>query len=342
MTQALNVLIVGCGNIAGGFDQAREDHSPPQTHAGAFSADQRFTVQACIEPDAEKREAFADFWNIPQRYADFDEINKDELELDIVSVCSPTDLHKAHIEAALTLSPKVIFCEKPLTPSMADSQSIVELCAKSGTALCINHNRRWDPKISELRQAIEQQTFGSLRSVVGYYNKGVLNNGSHLIDLIQFLIGDLTVLATGGIEFDYLESDPSISALLRSSTGIPVHLVTGHANDYSLFQLQLIFAERLITMEAGGQTWFIQELINNPLFSGYKLLDQGKRYQGSYAATTVNAIDNIYTHLSQGTTLASDGWSALSAQNICEQIYMMQTQPQQAFPQNHCQKQDTL
>jgi len=326
--RVFNVLIVGCGNIAGGFDTMREKKQPPQTHAGAFSMDKRFNITACVEPDNAKRAEFATHWSIPSHYPTLEAALNAVQDIDIVSLCSPTQLHAQHLSTALMLKPALIFCEKPITPSYQESYNAVAACKAAGVALCINHNRRWDPKIHELKHALADKKYGELRSVIGYYNKGILNNGSHLIDTLQLLLGDLQIVAATTPIHDYHSHDPSISALLTSAQGTPVHLVTGHAQDYSLFQLQFIFSNRMITMETGGQSWFTQEVIDNPMFSGYKSLDEGHRHQGQYAYTTCNALDNMYQHLTTGTALLSTGETALAAQRICEHIHRLQFEQQ--------------
>ena len=53
----LKVLVIGCGNIAGGFDANIKAGAMPRTHAGAYAAQGQFSIQTCVEPDADKRVA---------------------------------------------------------------------------------------------------------------------------------------------------------------------------------------------------------------------------------------------------------------------------------------------
>ena len=57
MSEPFSVLIVGCGAIAGGYDE----HGTQEvllTHAGAYSQDSRFRIRACVEPDSDRRKQF--------------------------------------------------------------------------------------------------------------------------------------------------------------------------------------------------------------------------------------------------------------------------------------------
>ena len=54
----LDVLIIGCGNIAGGFDATRRGTDTPFSHAGAYVAQGDFALRCCVDPDEVRRAAF--------------------------------------------------------------------------------------------------------------------------------------------------------------------------------------------------------------------------------------------------------------------------------------------
>ena len=77
------VLIVGCGQIAGGFDMSDEIDTKtqyPLSHAGAFNADKRFSLTACVEPDRYKRENFMRYWNIPTGFDNLRDVKKGDFD----------------------------------------------------------------------------------------------------------------------------------------------------------------------------------------------------------------------------------------------------------------------
>ena len=53
------------------------------------------------------------------------------------------------------------------------------------------------PDVLRLRDELAAGHWGEVRSVSATYNKGVLNNGGHLIDLLHLLLGPLDVVVTG-------------------------------------------------------------------------------------------------------------------------------------------------
>jgi len=316
----LNVLIIGCGKIAGGFDIGQDKDHLPVTHAGSYLHDGRFTIKACIDPDDTAREQFMDYWGIPTGYRSIDDALSAGLSINIVSVCSPTNRHMNDVLAAINLHPQLIFCEKPVTEQHEKTIKLLDACEKAGIILAVNHNRRWDPEIRRLKQALIEEKYGQLRSVVGFYNKGILNNGSHLIDLLHYLLGKMNILATGKGFIDLTENDPTIPALLCSEKGVNIHLVTGNAKDFSLFELQFIFSDAELVMRDGGTAWSCRYKKESSRFSGYQILGEAELKPGGYQYTMIHAIENIYETLSKGVKLQSSGKTAAQAQDVCERI----------------------
>lgn len=319
---SLKVLIVGCGNIAGGFDAERGVGQPPLTHAGAFAQHGGFEVTACVEPDAARRAAFMQRWGVVQGFDALSDVAAAQRagSFDVISLCSPTAAHATHLEAALALRPRLIFCEKPVTPTVVQTAALVTRCVRARVPLAVNHTRRWAPDVQRLAAELRNGAWGALRSAVGTYNKGVLNNGSHLVDLLHQLLGPLTLLQSGVAVADFWPDDPTVPALLQTETGVPVHLATAHAGDAALFELQLVCEKAVITMENGGLQWRVRRVINSPHFAGYRVLDAGQTTEGDYLQATAAAVHNLYQHLLDGTALASTGHTALAAQRLCDQI----------------------
>ncbi len=321
--EKLSVLIVGCGNIAGGLDSNKIEDGPPLTHAGAFTLSPNFKIVGCVDIDKEKSKKFAELWNINNAYVSMEEALQADIQFDVISICCPTQYHNSYLNACLLLSPQLIFCEKPLTDSVKNTNKIKTACEQAGILLAVNYLRRWDEKIIRLKKEIQANKRGSLRSVVGYYNKGILNNGSHLIDILLFLIGDMRLKHVGQPNYDFFPNDPSVSVTLEAGSSVPVILVPGaKASDYSIFEIQMIFEKGMITMFDGGLRWIERQVVDSEVFDGYQVLDSGSENKGGYLDTMSNAVDNIWRALSQGDSLNSSGDTAIISQNLCERILL--------------------
>ena len=326
----VSVLLVGCGNIAGGFDTDRAPGLLPVTHAGAYAAHGGYRLAACIEPNSDTRLAFMQRWEIPMGFSSFDELALSattyRLMFDVISVCSPTVSHHNDAMRALSLKPKLLFCEKPVCSTVAQTEELVAQCKAANVQLAVNHNRRWDPRVMQLKSELASGQWGKVRSASGVYNKGVLNNGSHMLDLMQDLLGPLRLVNVGTPVYDYTDDDPSVPATLVSEFGVTVTLSCGHAADYSLFELQLVTERGTVAMEDGGLSWRHRTAGPSLQFKGYQALLRSAVAEGRYLETMTTAVANIYAVLAGVQQLGSTGETALQAQRLCDAIKLSASQ----------------
>ena len=316
----LSVLIIGCGNIGGRFDMNRTLTDLPFTHAGAYRGDHHFQIAACVEPNDLVRAEFMEFWSVPMGFRSIDEVLNCDRQFDVISICSPTHCHAHDLEIAIHLKPKLIFCEKPVTSSFVETERLVWECKRSNIQLAVNYTRRWDRDVAQLQIDIQNRKWGQLRSVIGCYNKGLLNNGSHLLDLLNFSLGKMNIIKIGKPIHDFFDHDPTVPMWLETENDCPIHIVASHAQDYAFFEIQFIFSKGILTMEDGGMFWRSRQVIDSETFKGYRMLGNSIRNTGNYPHAMTQAVDNIYRAIIQGDRLSSTGETALATQFMCEQI----------------------
>jgi len=320
-TKPFEVLIIGCGNIAGGFDDARASQLPPLSHAGAYTRHGGFRLRACVETDDDRREAFALRWGVVAQAASVAELRALPGTFDVISICSPTAFHHEHLEQALALRPRAIFCEKPLTFDVATAAQLDEGCRSQSVALVVYYSRRWDPLMADVISQLQTGRWGAVRSVVGHYNKGILNNGGHLVDLLLRLLGPLELVATANPVFDFWEFDPTVAALLTTADGtVPVYLNPAHAKDFAYFELEIVCELGVLRMESGGMSWQFRDAVTSLQYAGYRTLDTPRRVEGHYVESMARAIGDLHDYLRDGTPINSIGEGALCAQSLCSQI----------------------
>lgn len=314
------VLIIGCGNIAGGFDADRAAGAPPLTHAGAFAQHPDFAVTACVDPDEVQRTAFQAHWSVGEGASHVAALNAERGRFHVVSICSPTRFHAEHIDAALALGPRLIFCEKPVAKTSREMRALADRCAAQGVLLAVNYTRRWAPDVVRLASDLRSGAWGAVRSVHGVYSKGVVHNGGHMIDLLHLLLGEMDLIAAGGPSFDFWNGDPSVPALLVTRQGVPVTLAIGHAGDYALFELVLVTERGTVAMLDGGLRWSVRRAGESATFVGYRDLGAIEIRDGEYDQAMRCAVDNIAGALDRGAPLASNAGNAHAAQLLCETI----------------------
>ncbi len=318
----LNVLIIGCGNIAGGFDAGRPGTSTPFTHAGAYRAHDGFVLRACVDPDTVRRAAFQKRWEVEYAFDNLEQVLQQGLQFDIISICSPTPCHEADLRLALSLTPKLVFCEKPLTSSLTTSTAMAQRYSDAGIPLMVNYTRRWDPRVRTLSAQLSSGEWGRVRSVSGIYNKGLNNNGSHMLDLLTLLLGPLSVLAAGPAVADMWEDDPSIPAMLLSAQGVPVTLNCGHASDYALFELEIVTERGTAKMENGGLDWQVRRSGPSPTFTGYQTLGESLRQPGGIGHAALSAVSEITSILEGRLSPSCTADDAVAVQRLCQAIRM--------------------
>ena len=166
-------------------------------------------------------------------------------DIDAVSVVVANDLHRPIVEALLDAG-KHVLCEKPLAPSVADAQAMVDRAEKSDRVAAVGFTFRRSPAINAIRQQI---TEGVLEPVVhfnGHYwcdygfaadapmswryrggpGSGALADiGTHLVDVGEFLCGPID--SVRGTVFSTVTADRPVAlgAAVGHAGGVPVSSV---------------------------------------------------------------------------------------------------------------------
>ncbi|WP_352337688.1 Gfo/Idh/MocA family oxidoreductase [Psychrobacter sp. 16-MNA-CIBAN-0192] len=153
----------------------------------------------------------SEFFTEFERFSDYcyqlkRDVNK---KIDIVSICSPNYLHSPHIAAGLRMGADVI-CEKPLVPTEAVLNELIEIEKETGQKVYNILQLRHHDAILKLKEQIATANRSEkyevdltyitsrgkwyLESWKGDLNKsfGIATNiGVHFFDMLHFIFGDL-------------------------------------------------------------------------------------------------------------------------------------------------------
>lgn len=321
-SKALDVVIIGCGMIAGGHDESRQGDEI-LSHAGAYSRHPGFRIRACIDPNRERRRRFKERWGADKAFADLDQCLADGLSFDVASVSAPTAAHAAILRRLLQTPVKAVFCEKPVTGDAAETRKIVTSYAAARLPLAVNYFRRYDSAIQRLKSAIEGETWGALQWACGFYGKGVLHNGSHMVHLMQYLFGALKPIAVFRARTDYEAGDPTLDAVLATGSEAPIHLIGSDSRHYDVFEACLAFERGQIILEEGMRVVRVRPVSDDPLYPGHRHLGRGRRRRGAQGRALLRAVDDVYRSVTEGAPLASGGDAALAAEELCSRMRAM-------------------
>lgn len=80
-------------------------------------------------------------------------------DIDAIFICSPTSTHADIIKEAARAK-KHIFCEKPVSFTVEQSEEALEVVKQEGVKLQVGFNRRFDPNFKKVREAVQSGTIG--------------------------------------------------------------------------------------------------------------------------------------------------------------------------------------
>ena len=221
---ALRAGVVGCGNVAGNHAAAYRDHPGVD-----------LVAVADVDPGraGELARRFGGRAVTPERMFD--------LDLDLVSVCTPHPTHEDIVIRAAANGVHVL-CEKPIAIDLSSAARMVTAAETAGVLLGVLFQRRFWPAAQRIRRAIDDGTLGQpflghasvlLHRDPQYYTAtpwrgkwetdggGVLmTQAVHNIDLLQWFMGEaIEVSAAHSTIVQPIEVEDTAVATMRFAGG---------------------------------------------------------------------------------------------------------------------------
>ena len=264
MMNNYTALIIGCGKIAGIYDDPADSYV--YSHSKAYNSCKSFEKIYYCDIDIEKSKKIASIYD-SKLYGD------DMLQMvtnfrpDVISICTETQYHFDNVKSILNLNylPKLIFLEKPVCENLEQLNLLINLSNDKGVKIIVNHSRRFDQKMIQLKKLISKNFFGSpLKININYYG-GWKNNGTHIIDTILYLFEkDLEYVKSGKIENSRHLNDPTIDFHLRFKNSLVDIHVNGFNEDfYQIFDFEFRFDKSRLRIEDFGNRIIYEKMITN-------------------------------------------------------------------------------
>lgn len=193
------------------------------------------------------------------RYTDkWQEVVNDP-NVQLISVCTPNDTH-AEISIAALKAGKHVWCEKPMSTSLADSTEMAQTAASSSARTIIGYNYTKNPAVTHARRLIESGAIGRVSGFFCRYDvdneadearpwswrmarasSGTGANGdvlSHVISVAHYLTGSTISRVVGDISVVHedrqdpdnqgqtkkVDNDDMVSALVHFENGVHGHI----------------------------------------------------------------------------------------------------------------------
>lgn len=208
----LRSAILGCGPRA-------------EYHARVYDWIKDHELVACCDLDEKRLHRFGDRFGIAGRYGDLRTM-LEEARPDLLHIVTAPNVRWSVVEAALDVPPRGMLIEKPLACTPSEGRRIFHSCQEAGVALFVNHQLRHHMPHLELREVVRSGDLGDIEWVRASCRGNLLEQGTHLFDLVSFLFDDPAVewilaQATGADGFHQIHACPSYAAGTVSLNGGP-------------------------------------------------------------------------------------------------------------------------
>ena len=311
-----NALIIGAGNIGALFDDPSGVNI--LTHAHAFTIHSGFNLVGFADVNVKKLELALSRWgrkgfeNINDAFA----ANK----IDVVSVAVPDEHHFEVLRKISEFPVKCVFTEKPLTKTLEDAGEIVRIYKEKNIGLIVNYSRRFVPEFERIRDKIKSGLYGEYLAGTGLYGKGINHNGSHLIDLLRYFIGEIQDSQITEYSFDFYDDDPSVTGILTFDNHKKFYLQHIARNLFSIFELDVFFEKKRIRIKELGFVIEEYDITESDIFIGYKNMVKTRENRTSFEKAIYYAVKNIYDFLTVGATIKCSALDGYKAVEVCSDI----------------------
>ncbi|MDD5643842.1 MAG: Gfo/Idh/MocA family oxidoreductase [bacterium] len=279
----IKAAIIGCGRIAYGFSKDPKQVKPA-SHFEAYESNSSVDLVAVCDRDNSKSGNFEPNYRFYEDYRNL----IDEHCPDIISICTPPGSHFEVARYAVNAGVKAIFCEKPMVSSLREADELAELVKKNKTVLAVNFMRRWDPFLNKIADFIMSGALGKIILVDCYYTAGVINTGSHMIDLLKMLTGcDVEFVRAEG-QSEREVSDPTVDVILRCNKQFNCYFHGMEKDDYMIFEMNIYGSKGKIILYDNVRKASYWVAKDSPNRTGYKELAEEKHNWGERKGSLID------------------------------------------------------
>lgn len=190
----INVAVIGTGFIG-------------RQHIEAIRRSPMADLVALVGIDENALSSMSQLYGIEHTFATIDDLLASELKIDLIHNCTPNGMHY-EINKKAILAGVNVYCEKPLTLTLEESEELVKLAEEKGVKCGVNFNYRQNIMVEEMRQRVKengtpwfvdaaylqdwllfQDDFDwRVDKKIGGESRAVADIGSHCFDTIQYIL----------------------------------------------------------------------------------------------------------------------------------------------------------
>ncbi|MFH1621488.1 MAG: Gfo/Idh/MocA family oxidoreductase [Patescibacteria group bacterium] len=319
--QRYKAALIGCGRIGAGVERYSAKIQP-WAHASVFLKNERTELVGLVDNMTDKREKLLkDFPGVPF-FTDADEMMK-QIQPEIVSIATLPESHADIVEKVLAYPVKAILCEKPIAHSLEAAERLVAACKAKNIPLFINHIRRFDPEIRAAKKRLSEM--GEVMQAHSYYTRGIQNNGTHVIDLFRFFLGDIVSVVGSRNQktenYTDLPSEMNIDGLLTFASGTRATIQTINSDAYSIFDFDFLARNGKVALRHFGFRIEDTGTKSCSAFVGHKELDDAApSVHGQVRSFMAPVVTHIVDCLEGRDVLVSTGEDGIATLKVIEAL----------------------
>ena len=149
--RVINWGIIGCGNVT-------EVKSGP-----AYQKVDNFKLTAVMRRNADLAKDYAQRHNVEKYYADANALINDD-SIDAIYIATPPDTHKS-LGLLVAAAGKPCCIEKPLAPTLQESQALLTAFDAAKVPLFVAYYRRSLPRFEKVKELLDNGEIGEIRHI---------------------------------------------------------------------------------------------------------------------------------------------------------------------------------
>jgi predicted dehydrogenase len=248
---------IGIGVIGTGF-MGKAHSIAYSASASVFGTGLRPRLEMVCDLSPERAQVRAADLGFSRYSSDWREVVNDPA-VELISVCTPNDTH-AEISIAALAAGKHVWCEKPMSTTLAESTAMRDMAMNSSAKTIIGYNYTKNPAVTHARRLIEEGRIGRVSGFFCRYDvdneadgnrpwswrmsrdkSGTGANGdvlSHVISVGHYLtgstiskvVGDIAIIHQQRADADNpdsqktVDNDDMVSALVTFANGVKGHI----------------------------------------------------------------------------------------------------------------------
>ena len=295
----------------------------PATHFGMWASHPRAQLVAVCDTDEAKLAQARALQPGIRTFTRPEELLA-EARPDTVSIATWKDSHYAMMKLALSHGVRAIVLEKPIAEEYAHAREIVDEANAKGIHVVVNHRRRFDPLVRQLRDEIKQGLIGEIIQVSCTYVFGLVTTGTHLIDTLRVLLtdvaGDIVWVSAhpSPLKTFHPPDDPNIDGFVGFENGLKAAVQSLSMKDYDNFDFHIFGRKGKIVFKNVGRDidiYFVRESDEHAGFT--ELAKEPSTRRGGMPRDLFRALaDNAIDCLDGKATSLSSGEDSLKALQV--------------------------